>query len=132
MARQTPADKDARGFEANLEACSDELRQMVAYLRKTAQNAGADVTERRFKHTSPNTGWGITYYAGGNGFCDFHPKRQRDHVWALIHGGDRVALETAGTVAVRGDGPWVTIENMRGAVRLVPFILRAHDDLVGV
>ena len=48
-------------------------------------------------------------------------------VWALVPGGNLVALAFAGTVSEREDGPRGTVKEVRGAVRLVPEILRAYD-----
>ena len=76
---------------------------------------------------SPQRGVGVTYWRGAKRFCRFDPKHQANHVGALIPGANRAALEDAGTVSDRNDGPWVTIKNMRGAVRLVPEMLRAYD-----
>jgi len=56
--RPVPDEVDPLGFQANLEECSAPLQEMVAYLRSTARHAGADVTQRRYKHPKPNTGWG--------------------------------------------------------------------------
>ncbi len=111
-------------FEARIGECGDELQNVVAYLRNTAKHAGADVLPRPYV---PKTGWGITYYRGKQWFCQFHPKHQKNHVQALIYGTDPAALEAAGfTSAKREDNQrWVRIENMRDAVRLVPFILDA-------
>jgi hypothetical protein len=59
--------------------------------------------------------------------CRFDPKHQADHVWALIPHADRAGLGGADVVSDREDGPWVTVRNMRGAVRLVPHVLKAYD-----
>jgi hypothetical protein len=70
---------------------------------------------------------GITYRTCGRGFCRFDPKHEADHVWAWIPGADRETLSAAGTVSPREDGPWVTVKNMFGAVRLVSEIARSYD-----
>lgn len=93
MAKPIPDELDPFGFEAKLEDCSSRLKEMVAYLRSTAQHAGADVVGRRYK---PKTGWGITYYRGGEGFCQFHPKRDEEHVWAWLKVVDPGAIVAEG------------------------------------
>lgn len=125
MARPIPDEVDPLGFKANLEGCSAPLQEMVAYLRRTAQHAGAEVTPRRYKHSKPNTGWGVTYYTGGNRFCEFHPKRDEDHVWGFIQGADPVAVVADGFQPSKQDG-WFQIRTMHEAVR-VKWILWAHD-----
>jgi hypothetical protein len=134
MARSIPPEKDPAGFDANLDECSDHLREMVAYLRSTAKHAGPRVTPRRYKHPEPNKGWGITYYMSGEWFCHFHPKQDpdSDHVGVRILGATAdelkaIALEPS---EERVDGQlWVRVKSMREAVRLVPLILRGHDGL---
>jgi hypothetical protein len=121
-------DFDARKFDARREKCSPATRNVVDFLKTVAEHAGAHVEPPTFD----GDGAGITYRRGGKRFCRFDPKHQAHHVWAEIPGADRIALAGAGTVSDREDWPWVTVENMRGAVRLVPFILRAYDDLAGV
>jgi hypothetical protein len=121
---------DGPEFEANLVECGDHLKEVVAYLRSTAEHTGSDVTPRRYKHPKPNKGWGITFYAREEWFCQFHPKRHSGHVGALILGATADELKAAGLVPneKRGDGQlWVSVKSMREAVRLVPLILRAHD-----
>ena len=93
MDKAIPRESDAVGFEANLDGCSEPLREVVAYLRSSAKYAGAHVTTRRHKHPKPNAGWGIKYYRGGKPFCEFNPKRAAAQVWGFIHGADPVALE---------------------------------------
>jgi hypothetical protein len=118
---------DAMGFEADLANCSTELKEIVAYLRCTAQHAGTDVISRRYRHRKPNTGWGITYYSGGNRFCELHPKRNANHVWGFIRGADSAALESEGFHPSAQEG-WFQIRTMPEAVRFVKWILCAHDD----
>jgi hypothetical protein len=114
---------DATEFDARCEECNQATRNIVAFLKTVAEHAGFKVDAPTFEVR----GVGITYWSGGKRFCRFDPKHQADHVWALVPGGDRVALKAAGKVSVREDGPWVTIKDMHGAVRLVPQILRAYD-----
>ena len=114
---------DAKEFDARREECSQATRNVLDFLKTVAEHAGSHVEPPAFEVR----GVGITYWSGGKRFCRFDPKHQADHVWALVPGGDRVALGVAGTVSDREDGPWVTIKNMCGAVRLVPEILRAYD-----
>ncbi len=114
---------DAKEFDARREQCSQATRNVIDFLKTVVEHAGVHVEAPTFEVR----GVGTTYWNAGKRFCRFDPKHQADHVWALVPGGDRVALEAAGKVSVREDGPWVTIKDMRGAVRLVPEILRAYD-----
>ena len=114
---------DATEFDARREECSHVTRNVLDFLKTVAEHAGSEVESPTFEVR----GVGITYWSRGKRFCRFDPKHQADHVWASVPGGDRLALAVAGTVSDREDGPWVTIKNMRGAVRLVPEILRAYD-----
>ena len=115
---------DPKEFEAHLQECGADLRTIVAYLRNTAEHVGANVSPRPYV---PKTGWGVTYYRGEQWFCQFHPKRPKNHVQALIHDANPAALKRVGFfVADRDDEqPWVEIKRMRDAVRLVPFVLEA-------
>ncbi len=113
----------AQEFESRVEKCSQETRQLLDFLKTVAEHAGPDVEAPTFERE----GGGITFWTGGKRFCRFDPKHVANHVWAMLPGGDRVALGVAGEVVPREDGPWVTIENMHGAVRLVPQILRAYN-----
>jgi hypothetical protein len=114
---------DAAGFDQRLAKCSPHTRDLVAFLKIVAENAGGSVAAPTFEVR----GIGITYWTNGRRFCRFDPKHQADHVWVLIPTADRRALRKAGAVSPREDGPWVTIKNMHGAVRLVPQILDAYD-----
>jgi len=126
MSRSIAAEVDSLGFEANLEECSAPLKEIVAYLQTTAKSAGADVIPRRYRYAKPNTGWGITYYTGGNRFCEFHPKRDEGHVWGFIQGADPAAVVAEGFQPSEQDG-WFQIRTMPEAVRFVKWILWAHD-----
>jgi hypothetical protein len=121
-----PDEIDPLGFEANLDGCSDKLREMVAYVCNTAKHSGADVTTRRYKHPKPNTGWGITYYTGGEKFCEVHPKSTENHVWVFLHGADRATLVAEGFESSEQNG-WFKVRTMREAVRFAKWILAAHD-----
>jgi hypothetical protein len=116
--------KNMKEFDGRVERCTPATRSLLAFLRTVAEHAGDDVESPTFDGVE---GTGITYRRAGKRFCRFDPKHQADHIWALIPGADRIALASAGTVSDRADGPWVTITNMRGAVRIVQEILRAHD-----
>ncbi len=111
-------------FDRRVERCTPATRKLLGFLRTAAEHAGADVEPPTFDGVD---GTGITYRRAGKRFYRFDPKHQADHIWALVPGADRVALGAAGTVSEREDGPWVTLKNMRDAVRLVPEILRAYD-----
>jgi hypothetical protein len=136
VAKPCSGELNAPAFDAHvLEDCSDNVREILAYLRSTAQNAGVDVCGRRYK---PQTGCGITYYTRDqeDWFCQFHPKQKHgaDHVGILIAGATADALKHAGFEPAedRKDGQlWFPIETMLKAVRLVPMIVQAYDELVG-
>lgn len=113
----------ARQFDARREKCGQVAQDVLAFLMTVAEHAGPDVEKPTFEVR----GVGITYRSLRQRFCRFDPKQRMDHVWALIPGADRVSLAAAGKVSAREDGPWVTIKNMRDAVRLVPEILKAYD-----
>jgi hypothetical protein len=129
MAKPYPDELNAAGFEAYVLGCSEKVQEILAYLRSTAKNAGADVFGRRQK---PQSGCGITYYANGEWFCQFHPKPDADHVQVLIKGVTTDALKSAGVQPSehRTDQQlWIPIKTMLEAVRLVRLILSAHDAL---
>ena len=110
-------------FDNRVTKCSDRTQALLAFLRTAAENASDHVDAPTFE----SAGTGVTYWINGRGFCRFDPKYEADHVWAMVPTADRAALAEAGVVADREDGPWVTIRHMRGAVRLVPHLLRACD-----
>lgn len=110
-------------FDARCVECDQDTRNVLEFLRTVAEHAGPDVESPSFEAQ----GVGVTYWIGGRRFCRLDPKHQGHHVWVLVPGGDRIALAVAGKVSEREDGPWVTIKNMHGAVRLAPEILRAYD-----
>ncbi len=113
---------DASEFDALRDKCSKTIQNVLDFLKTAAEHAGADVEQPTFEVR----GVGITYWTRRKRFCRFDPKPQAGHVWALVPGAARASLERAGTVSKREDGPWVTIKNIRGAVRLVPAILEAY------
>ena len=126
MAKTMLDEKNPLEFEANLDRCSDHLQEMVAYLRSKAKGAGVDVKTRRFKHPKPNSGWGITYYTGGERFCEFNPKIRANQVWVFLHGADRSTLVAEGFEPSKQDG-WFKVRTMREAERMVKWILEAYD-----
>ena len=126
ITRQIPDEVDPSGFQKNLEECSAPLQEMVTYLRSTARNAGADVSERRYRHPKPNSGWGVAYYADSHRFCEFNPKREKDHVWAFVHGADSSEIADEGFQPSLQDG-WFQIRTLPEAVRFVKWVLLAHD-----
>lgn len=117
---------DAAGFEAKLEACGDSLREIVAYLRASSQHAGGAVVARRFRHPEPNSGWGVAYYAGSEAFCEIHPKAREGHAWVRLRGVDAEDVRAEGFEPSTQEG-WFKIRAMDEAVRLVHWILDAHD-----
>src|SRR5688572_1354992 len=123
MTTKIPPERNVPGFERELAKCLDPLLEMVTYLRTTARNAGPDVIERRYK---PQSGWGITYYAGTKVFLDVHPKVRERHVWVSAHGVDRAAL-LAERFQPSKQRRWFKIRSMREAVRFVKWIVEAHD-----
>ena len=114
-------------FDARLSRCSQHTRDLLNFLRTVAENAGQSVEAPTFDAK----GEGITFWANGKRFCRLDPKHQAGHVWALVPSAERSALEEAGVVSARNDGPWVTVTNMHGAVRLVPLVLKAYDTAIG-
>ena len=110
-------------FDERVEKCQPAVREVLAFLRTVAENAHSSVEPPTFEAG----GVGVTYRKEGRRFCRFDPKHDVQHVFVSIPGADRDQLKLAGTVSDRTDGPWVIIEGMRGAVRLVPEILKAHD-----
>ena len=127
MSKPVPADVDPEGFDANLEECAAPLRELVAYLRTAAQHAGPAVTSRRYRHATPNSGWGVTYYVDGHRFCELHPKREAGHLWGFIPAADPAAL-TADGLRPSEQSDWFQVSSMREAVRFVRWILWAHDE----
>lgn len=114
---------DASEFNEVVRSCDQATRDILAFLRTAAEHAGPLVEAPSFEVR----GVGITYWARGRRFCRFDPKPQAGHVWAMVPGADREALRTAGDVSAREDGPWVTIRDWAGAVRLVPLLLQSYD-----
>ena len=117
---------DVAAFDSRVATCSQKTRELVAFLQLVAQHAGENTEAPTFD----SRGVGITYWTNGRRFCRFDPKHQADHVSALVPGAARDALRAAGDVSDRDDGPWVVINDFRGAVRLVPHILAQVDELI--
>jgi hypothetical protein len=111
-------------FNARMTRCEPGTRAIMAFLRGVAQHAGDDVEPPRI---DGRAGVGISYRRGGRRFCRFDAKEKSAHVWVCIPGASREPLGVAGTVSNRRDGPWVKVKTLKGAVRLVPEILRAYD-----
>jgi hypothetical protein len=126
MKRTIPDEIDAAGFEAKLAACGDSLRELVVFLRASSQHAGVTVTQRRFRHPEPNTGWGVTYYVVSKPFCEIHPKAQDGHAWVRLPGVNSGAVASSGFEPSKQEG-WFRIRSMGEAVRFVHWILQAHD-----
>jgi hypothetical protein len=116
-------DVKSAAFDKRVARCSPRTQTLLAFLRTAAANSGDHVGAPTFE----SAGIGVTYWVNERRFCRFDPKHEADHVWAMVLTADRAGLAEAGVVADRQDGPWVTISHMRGAVRLVPHILRACD-----
>lgn len=126
MPKPIAAEVHPEQFEAALADCSQELRDMVAHLRTAAGFSGPGVQQRRYKHEPPNSGWGVTYYVGGEPFCDLHPKSNDGHVWGCIRGADSAAITAEGFEPSKQDG-WFKIRSMNEAVRFANWIIWAHD-----
>ena len=126
MMRAIVDEVDPAGFESRLKECSESLQELVAYLRASARYAGRAVAARRFRHSPPNSGWGVTYYNGGAPFCEVHPKIQDGHAWVLLHGADIAAVLAAGFEPSKQSGCF-KIRDMGEAVRVVHWILQSHD-----
>jgi len=126
MTTKVPDEIDPVGFEARLLECSGALRELVAYLRASAHHAGPGVSQRRFRHPAPNTGWGVTYYVESLPFCELHPKPHEEHVWVLLRGADAEAILAAGFEPSKQPG-WFTVRRMGEAVRCVSWILQSYD-----
>lgn len=118
---------DATEFNDRRSKCSQPIRETLDFLMTVAEHVGSDSVTHKFEVR----GTGITYWSKGNRFCRFDPKQVK-HVQALIPQAHLDALDKAGLEYTRSDtdGPWIRIKDLRDAVRLVPFILKAHDDLV--
>ena len=129
MSRPIPPEVDPLGFEATLGNCGMSLRDMVAYLRSTAEHAGRNVTPRRYKHPAPNRGWGITYYNGDTPFFQIHP-RGDSHVWVFVRGADPADIEAEGFQRSKQKG-WFMIHTMAEAERFAKWILKAHVGAAG-
>jgi hypothetical protein len=122
----TEQDDRSREFLARRERCDEVLPGVMDFIEAAAKNAGAQVDQPKFV----KRGGGVTYWTGGHRFCRFDPKFGKSHVAAIVFPpADPVQLDRVGLKHTREgkDGPWIWIANMRDAVRLVPFILCAHD-----
>jgi hypothetical protein len=126
MRTSIPDEVDPEGFEAKVVACGNSLKELVSYLRASSQHAGAAVTQRRFRHPDPNSGWGVTYYTGSEPFSEIHPKSKEGHAWVRLRGVDADAVAAAGFEPSKQDG-WFRIRSMAEAVRFVHWIVQAHD-----
>lgn len=124
-----PEPLNSEGYDSLVDSCTPSVRELLLYLRQSAQHAGAEVYLRRYR---PRTGSGETFYAKGTWFCQFHPKPHADHVMALLKGIDARELASVGLTPTedRADGQlWFRLSSMHEAVRTVPLILRAFDGL---
>jgi len=117
--------RDGTEFEARCRECDPATRKVLLFLRQVAEHAGSGVEPPTYEVR----GVGVTYWSEGKRFCRFDPKHKAGHVWAMLPGANRDALSRAGAVSDREDGPWVTVRDMVGAVRLAPEILRSYDDV---
>jgi hypothetical protein len=114
---------DASEFNEVVGSCDQATRDIVAFLRTAAEHAGPLVEAPSFEVR----GVGMTCWVRGRRFCRFDPKPKAGHVWVMVPGADREALRAAGDVSARDDGPWVTIQDLPSAVRLVPLMLQSYD-----
>jgi hypothetical protein len=117
---------DPDGFEAKLASCSNDLHEIIAYLRTSALHAGENVVARRFCHPAPNSGWGVTYYTRSTPFCEIHPKPQEHHAWVRLLGVEPASMGALGFEPSKQEG-WFKVRGLTDAVRFVPWILASHD-----
>jgi hypothetical protein len=126
------ADEESRHekFNKRRSKCSPHIRCVLDFLSTVAVNAGDRVEQPTFDGAE---GVGITYKTMGARFCRFDPKFDEEHLFAQIPGASRDELMVAGTLPdpPRKDDGWVKIESLRGAVRLVPLILRKYENPSG-
>lgn len=115
--------RDSSEFDARLGRCPVELRELVGFLRTAAEHASLAVEQPTYEVR----GVGVTYWVNGRRFCRFDPKEVAGHLWVFIPGGNRDALEKVGKLSEREDGPWLTLTDLHGAVRVIPEILAACD-----
>jgi hypothetical protein len=123
MDKPIPDELNVAGFETYIADFSDELKGLFSYLRSTAKNAGASVSDQRHK---PNSGCGVRYYTRGERFCEIDPKVRENHAWVFLHGADRATLVAAGFEPSEQEG-WFKVRTMPEAVHFVKWILEAHD-----
>jgi hypothetical protein len=117
---------DIREFDERLNGreCSQVIRDIVARLRKTADQAGPAIWRA---HSTPGGGWGITGKRANRVFCRFDPKPSVPHVCVSVVGADEDGLKAAGTVHRRKNAEsWVDVADMRGANLLEPLIAHAY------
>ena len=122
-------DQEDRGEKFNERRCkcSVPVRAVLDFLQTVAAHAGDAVEVPSFDGVE---GVGVSYVRDGRRFCRFDPKIEVEHVFACVPGASLEELAVAGTMPdpPRKDDGWVKVENMRGAVRLVPLILRSYDE----
>jgi hypothetical protein len=104
--------------------CSQDVRDIVTYLRKAAVACGA-INWRA--HSTHGGGWGITAKTGNRVVCHLDPKPNAGHVCVCIPGVDELELKPAGTVHRRKDAPpWTDIRDLHGAAVVAPLMARAY------
>lgn len=119
------SDPRAESFEERLERCSATVREMVGFMKALCTNLGHDLLPPTYEAN----GGGITFWRGNRRFCRLDPKTHADHVWVMLPGAEPSDLEHVASVSPRDDGPWMTIDSMRDAVRLVPHIIESYERL---
>jgi hypothetical protein len=105
--------------------CSQELGEVMKFLEIVAMHAGLDGADS----TVEARGIGIAYWVRGRRFCRFDPKfhSRAPHIFAFV--ADARVLDLARAGATGKQRGWVKIENLRGAVQLVPIILQAYSSV---
>jgi hypothetical protein len=116
-----------RLFDQRVEKCSPYVQEALAFLRSEAERLAGPQVQSKIE----GQGIGITYVVGGANFCRFDPKFLDGHeqVWAkLSPSPDAVALKETGLHSRRQerDGPWILVNHIRDAKRLVPLIAQAY------
>jgi len=106
--------------------CSQAIREIVAALRKAAEQAGPTSW---IAHSGSGGGWGIRGKRDRRLVCQFDPKPTALHVCAQVPGADERELKAAGTVHLRKNGShWVDVRDVQGAKTLEPLIARAYAE----